>query len=154
MTMTLIQTVTLTSAAATIDFNTIPQDANDLLVVLAGRASASTNASVFRINGDSGTNYRYERLYGLGNSVGSDSSGTDNFGLFGNVGPSGSSGVNFGSVALYIANYKSSNAKYWNSDSVAESNATLAPQELIAGRWTGTAAITSLSIYIPGANLV
>ena len=154
MTMTLVQTVTVGSGgAASIDFNTIPQDADDLLVVLSGRNTSTSNSVAFRINGDTAANYRYRRLAGTGSIVVSDNGTADTSGLFGNVATSGSTANTFSNVGVYIVNYKSSVAKSWSSDSVGENNATAAPQEITAGLWTGTAAITSLSIYVSGTNL-
>lgn len=154
MTMSLVQTVTVgAGGAASIDFTTIPQDADDLLIVLSGRNTSTGNSIVFRINGDTAANYRYRRLFGTGSATGSDNGTADTFGLFGNVATSGSTASTFGNVALYITNYKSSVAKSWSSDSVGENNAVASPQEIIAGLWTGTAAISSLSIYVSGANL-
>jgi hypothetical protein len=152
--MQLVSTVTVgAGGAASIEFTSIPQTGTDLLVVLSARNNASGNGIIFRINGDTGSNYAYRRLGGTGSSVYSDGF-TDPFGLFGNAAPSTSTANTFSNVGVYFPNYAGSAAKTYSADSVAENNATAAPQEIIAGRWTGTAAITSLNIYISGSSFV
>lgn len=152
MTMTLVETIEVgAGGAASIEFTSIPQDADDLLLVVSGRSTGGGNGSAFRINGDTGSNYSYRRLYGFGSGVGSDSA-TDSFALSGNVAASGYTANTFGNFEIYFSNYTSSTAKSWSTNSVAENNATSSPQEISAGRWSQTSAITSLLLYISGAN--
>jgi hypothetical protein len=63
-----IATTTLSSAAATITFSSIPATYTDLRLVFIGTASASTNGYI-RFNSDSGTNYSRTSLTGDGSGV-------------------------------------------------------------------------------------
>jgi len=52
----------------------------------------------------------------------------------------------FGSWEAYVPNYTLSNNKSVSLDSVMENNATAAEQNLVAGLWSNTAAITSIKL--------
>jgi hypothetical protein len=59
----------------------------------------------------------------------------------------------FGNTSIYIPNYRSSAAKSFSVDAVTENNATLAYQNIQAGLWNNSAAITSISIsFLSGGN--
>jgi hypothetical protein len=65
-----IATTTLSSAASTITFSSIPATYTDLRLVLLLR-SAATQYVTFRLNGDSGSNYSYTWLDGSGSAAAS-----------------------------------------------------------------------------------
>ena len=69
MTMQLIETVTLSSAASSITFSNIPQDGLDLYVLGSLRNSVGDFAGRLRVNNDSGTNYPHLQLFGSGSSA-------------------------------------------------------------------------------------
>jgi hypothetical protein len=58
----------------------------------------------------------------------------------------------FGSASIYIPNYLSSSAKSLSVDSVEENNGAAAAQNIYAGIWTGTAAITSIQFVLNSAT--
>ena len=68
-TYTPIASQTLTSTAATVTFNSIPQNFTDLRIVVLAGASASGNAFSMTFNGDTGSNYSQTELYGNGSSA-------------------------------------------------------------------------------------
>jgi hypothetical protein len=152
--MKLIESKTLATSAASIEFTSIPQTFTDLVLLISAR---SADASVFLslelvINGLS-TNQSLRFLLGDGSSA---SSGT-----FGNVLIGLSTGANatantFANTSVYIPNYTSGVGKSISAEGVSENNATSSGQILNAGLSTATAAITSLGIKIVGgaANLV
>jgi hypothetical protein len=86
-------------------------------------------------------------LLGTGSAV---VSGTDDQRRAGTVNVSGATASTFANTALYIPNYAGSANKTWSSDSVYENNASEAYQTIIAGSWTSTAAITSVTLTISG----
>ena len=157
MTMTLIETQTLATATSAIEFTSIPQDGTDLLLVFSCRANqAATYVDTgVRINGDTGINYLRRLLYGLGSGSGATASDTQPYiGWAYSTGTASTSNT-FGSSQIYLPNYTSSASKSVSIDAVSENNATEAIQALTSARWTGTAAITTLRIFVPtGENLL
>jgi hypothetical protein len=65
-----IATTTLGTAAATIDFTSIPATYTDLRLIVIARTISNEYPSM-RINSDTGSNYSQTGLYGNGTSVGS-----------------------------------------------------------------------------------
>lgn len=145
MTMTLVSTVTVgAGGAASIDFTSIPQTGTDLLVVYSirtDRASLVQDNTTLKFNGSS-ANFTDRSLYGTGSSALSASS---TGGLTYAVG-AGATASTFGNTAIYIPNYTGSTNKSYSGDSVTETNATGAFMSIVAGVWSQTAAIISLSI--------
>jgi len=150
-TMTLISSVTVGSGgASSIDFTSIPSTYTDLQVVCSLRSARTTyiDFGAMRFNSDSGSNYVAKYLYGDGASVTSGNNGNSTQleipqGVVGN----GATSNTFGNLQIYIPNYTGSNQKSVSFDSVTENNATNAVALLQAGRWTGTSAISSMTIY-------
>ena len=153
MTMILVETKTLGTAAASIEFTSIPQDATDLVLLWSGRSSIDTIEWYLRFNSDSGSNYTIRNLRGSGSTVLS-SSGTYTGLLFNGLNASSQTANTFGNVQVYIPNYTGSTQKSVSGDEVEENNATQAFQNLVAGIWTGTSAITTLTITNAGGNFV
>jgi hypothetical protein len=52
---------------------------------------------------------------------------------------------------MYIPNYAGSSNKSVSIDAVTENNATAAEANLVAGLWSSTAAITSITLYNYGS---
>lgn len=148
MTMTLIETVTLTGNAASISFSSIPQDATDLVLLTSLRSNAASGASpaTIRFNGSS-SNFTGRRLLGSGSGVTNDNLTNGAF-----DGYQMDTSNTFGSTTCYIPNYTGSTYKSFSSDHVTEANQTTAYQALFANLWSNTAAITSLSIHPNGAE--
>ena len=148
-TYTLIQSVTVGSGgASSIEFGSIPQTYTDLHLVISGRSVLAANATAIymRLNNDTGSNYSRIRLHGNGSGTLNGSS-TDNS-LIMSVfldGASSTASV-FSNSSVYIPNYAGSTQKSISTDSVTENNATEAYTTFQAGRWTGTAAITSITM--------
>jgi hypothetical protein len=151
--MTLIETKTLGTAAASIEFTSIPQTYTDLVVLLSTRDTRGQIGNGIRLfpNGSS-SNLSSRNLSGNGTSVQGDSR-TD--GLIG-VEPAASATSNtFSNTSVYIPNYSGSTNKSFTSDSVTENNATAAEQWFIAALWSNTAAISSITFQPSTAdNLV
>jgi hypothetical protein len=145
--MKLIETKTLSTAAATIEFTSIPQTFTDLVVMASFRSStANATAELFyRVNlGLSG--YSWRNLYGTGSSVTSNSSASDTQ-MNGYVLIPGANATanTFGNLSIYIPNYTGSAGKIFSLDGVGENNATAAGQNIGVGANLGlTAAITRL----------
>jgi hypothetical protein len=139
--MKLIESKTLGTAAASIEFTSIPSTFTDLVVLASIRSTAdgSRNMSI-TINGStSGMTGRF--LFGSGSatSTGADTRET------GAYNPSSATANTFSNVSMYFPNYAGSTNKSWSVDSVTENNATAVSLYFDAKLWSNTAAITSLS---------
>jgi hypothetical protein len=145
MTMQLIETKTLGTAAASIEFTSIPQDGTDLVAFVSARTSAFTVG--IRIAFNTGGTYSVRRLNGSGSGTSTDTSRDEMLTTF-----SGDTANAFSSGSLYVPNYTSSNAKAFSADSVTENNATQAFQLIMAGLWSGTSAVTSLTFTTGSGN--
>ena len=157
MTMQLIETKTLGTAAASIEFTSIPQDGTDLILLssLRGGFSGTAQDFGFRFNGDS-TSGRYTRrqLTGNGSSAASSSFSTTQ-GLLGAFSAATSTANTFGNGLLYIPKYTEAVQKSSSVDAVGENNATAANQALVANLYNQTTAITSILIFtVNGDNIL
>ena len=148
----LIETITLTSSASSIEFTSIPQDGVDLVLVASVRASASNDYAYVKINGDNtDTNYPRRALRGTGSAA--SSFGGSFFPAL--ASPKSTDTANtFGNGQLYFPNYTSSANKTISADHVGENNGSAAYQQLQANIWTNTSAITSLTIEFSTDDLV
>jgi hypothetical protein len=144
-TFTLIKTVTVGSGGTTsIDFTSIPATFTDLCLKWSLRASTAVVNTNLNFNSNT-TGYSGRQLYGTGAAVASNiiSSYVSNSGL---ADSSGDTASTFSNCEIYIPNYAGSNYKSFSIDSVTENNATTAYAAFLAGLWSNTAAITSISI--------
>jgi hypothetical protein len=147
-TFQLITAQTLTGSQTSIVLGsggTIPQTYTDLVIYFSARTDRTiyeADGTVIRFNGDTTSgNYSAKRLYGNGATASSDNAYGFPFNNGGN-----STGSTFGNQTIYIPNYTGSTQKSFSTDGVSENNATTAFAGLGAGKWTGTAAITSITL--------
>jgi len=151
MTMQLIETKTLGTAAASIEFTSIPQDGTDLVVMVSARISAaSTTVSGGLFLNSAAADTSWRRLSGNGSSASSGSTtGATDFYIGDWPGTTATSNT-FGSSLIYISNYTGSTQKSMSCDSVAENNATASDLIVLAGLCTKTASVTSLTVRVYG----
>jgi hypothetical protein len=144
--MTLIQTTTLGTAAASIEFTSIPQTYTDLYVLISGRSNVATLDDGIRIRFNFDTNsanYQGRRLYGLGNSTGTDTSYTSIAAFTG----SSRTANTFANTCIYIPNYTSSTRKTFSAEGASENNAVAVTTGVSASSWAGPDAITTITFY-------
>jgi hypothetical protein len=127
--------------AASITFSAIPADYTDLLLVCSLRKTVNSFLQL-SLNG-SFSNFTGRALQGSGSGA-SSFSRTDSF--FGYSSTSSNTASTFGSLQLYIPNYRSSVAKSISAETVQETNATAADMVIYAGLWNDTSPITSIGI--------
>jgi hypothetical protein len=146
MTMTLIETKTLGTAAASIEFTSIPQDGTDLVVLYSLRANSGGATNVFLTLNGSTSGFTNRNLYGDGTSRFTDTTAR----YIGVATGSTDTANTFSNGRLTIPNYSGSTNKSFSSDDVSENNGSVAFPSIVAGLWSNTAAITSLTITISG----
>jgi hypothetical protein len=151
--MQLIETKTLGTAAASIEFTSIPQGFTDLLLLYSFR-DTGTNSS-FRVFETSlsfntlTTGFSVRALFGDGAGA-----GTFTQTRFAGWHPDAAATAStFGNTSLYIANYSGATNKSYSIDQVTENNATTARASLVAGLWSNTAAITGITFTTNGTTL-
>ena len=149
--MKLIESKTLGTAAASIEFTSIPQTFTDLVALVSGRHSAANAAdyAVLSLNGST-SNFSSRFLQGDGSSA----SSTTLARFVGNIPGASATSDTFGNISLYIPNYAGSTNKSYSTDAVTENNATFSYQTIIAGLWSDTSAITSMTFTMNGGNFV
>jgi hypothetical protein len=145
--MKLIESKTLGTAQASIEFTNIPQTFTDLVILGSTRMSnaALLGYNTIRFNNDTASNYSYRFLdANLPSSPASGSSTTNPW--FANVSGSSTTSNTFGNYAVYIPNYTSTVAKSGSIDTVGENNGTTAFLTILACLYNNSTAITSIQI--------
>jgi hypothetical protein len=140
-----IATVTVGSGgAANMEFTSIPQTYTDLVIKASTRTNYGTQADacILQFNSNS-SSYSMIRLQGSGSAASSNSNTTN---IRAVTDEDNATANTFGSWEAYVPNYTLSNNKSVSLDSVMENNATAAEQNLVAGLWSNTAAITSIKL--------
>lgn len=144
-TMKLIAKNVLGSAAASIEFTSIPGTYTDLMIVASFRSARATELDdvYMRLNGVA-TDRTRRSLYGTGSSAASESASQA---YVATVNAANSTSNTFTSVEIYLPNYAGSTNKSISATSAQEANSSTAYIFLTAGLWSQTAAITSVEFY-------
>jgi len=137
-----LDTVTLSSAATTVDFNSIVGTYTDLIVVCNATVSSARSLSL-RFNSDAGSNYSNLQIYGTGSSALSAAASNTSYMFLAGVYTTLSTAI------INIQNY--SNTTTNKSVIVRQSTAG---NEVSAnvGLWRSNSAITSISISAEGVT--
>lgn len=158
-----IYTQTVGSGGAkTITFNNIPQTFTDLKIVVSSRGSSNgtnlySNGVIGRFNGDSSGSYSFTLLRNYLSTANSYNGGANNTSPSFGFGTSALATPNtFGNFEVYIANYTSTNAKSYISDSAPETNngSVDSMNYLIAGLWRNSNPIASLQLVCEFGDFV
>ena len=139
--------------SAAISFSSIPATFTDLCLKFSGRSDYSGNDNTMNIllNGSS-TTFTVKTVFGDGSSASSQSATTNQYISWL---PAATATANtFGNSEIYFPNYASSNQKSFSADTTTENNGTAVYIGLIAGLWSGTAAINAISINSRNGNFV
>ena len=154
--MKLIESKTLGTAQASIEFTSIPDTFTDLIVLCSLRTT-----NTFGVGGvtwfdvllsvNSNTSNLSNRILAGNGASASSGSGSGEFVL--RVSDSATTANTFANSSLYFPNYAGATAKSISLDNVSETNATNARQEIAAGLWNDTTAISSLSFSPSSGNL-
>lgn len=136
--------------AATISFTSIPGTYTDLVLKISasigtGGSGGNGQAMYITLNGST-SNFTGRYLYGSGSAASSGSLAR----YVGSINPSGAPN----NMEIYFPNYSESTNKSFSVDNVDEGNFVAADMNLIAGLWSNTATITSISIANATSNFV
>jgi hypothetical protein len=151
MAMELIQHhVAPSGGAAGFTFLNIESNWTDLELLISLRAEASgTNLGLIEFNGSS-ANFSMRLLQGDGSSPSTTGYSQNYAGIFGG---STMTANTFGNASIYIPNYAGLAAKSFSTDAVTENNATQAYQNIQAGLWNNSDAITEISLsFVSGGD--
>jgi len=145
-----IATNTLSSAAATLTFSSIPGTYTDLILIcsMTGNTTSIDTRVVF--NSDTGSNYSATRLMGDGTSATSNRSSNRAWIDLNYVG--GVSSTAPATSILNIMNYSNSTTYKTTLLRANELGGTYQGTEAIVGLWRNTAAITSMTITASNDN--
>ena len=150
-TYTLLEKITVGAAgASSVTFTSIPQTYTDLQILVSARSTRTSDFRdelFIRFNSDSGNNYSVRDLNGSGSTAGTSSSLTTNYLKRGTTPTDNATASTFSNNTIYIPNYTGSNQKSVSTEEVTENNSSTNNYlDLRAGLWTGTSAITSISL--------
>jgi len=145
----LLEKITVGAAgASSVTFSSIPQTGyTDLVLVASNRMTGSNPTVNLRFNSDTTqTNYYRRTLLSYGSGVSTNAVNDQGAGGYSTF--AGYTASTFASTSYYIPNYTGSTQKSYSTDSVTENNsASDYYSGLLAGLWTGTAAITGITVY-------
>jgi hypothetical protein len=147
---TVIAHTELPSAQAWIEFASIPQTYDDLVILWTARNSSNEGQGRIKIN-NSTSNFTVRFLRGDGSSA---SSFSDTVGFPAHIVESGATASTFANIQLYIPNYRAATAKSISVDGVTETNATTTYLSISAMLWNVTDAITKIELGSAANNLV
>jgi hypothetical protein len=149
--MELIESKTLGTAAASIEFTSIPQTFTDICFLVSPRLTGSTDTLLFAFN-SSTSNFSGRFLQGNGAAASSSTFSGSTARFAGSAPGTDFTASTFGNNSVYIPNYTGSTNKSYSLDYTIENNATTGFQGIIAGLWSDTSAITSVSFTPNSGN--
>ena len=156
MKMTLIETKTLGTAAASIEFTSIPQTFTDLVIFLSLRSSNASAAIATRVAlNPTNSNHSYRFLYGNppgGNAVSGSATGLNSLWCGEMTAATGTTNT-FSNTTVYIPNYSGSTNKSVSVDAAQENNSTSAFPFIVAGLYSATTAVSAISCFAQTGNL-
>ena len=160
MTMKLIETKTLATAASSVEFTSIVQDGTDLLLLASTRSSVggTVNDNLFMSANAVVSGYSNRFFGGSGGGVanGTNANNITTKTFVAQAAATGVAGSGWGNASIYIPNYRSSSNKSYSSEAIVGANSTAANEAaglLIGGIIPVTAAITSLTLtLLSGSN--
>lgn len=141
---------------ASIEFLNIPQTYTDLIIKCSLRSTRSGTFDTITIKFNSNVaSMSFRALEGRGDSAVSFSGSAASY--LGSSNGSTSTASTFSNIEVYIPNYTGNSNKTLSVDSVAEQNASgafSAYQDLVAGLWSNTSAINSITISPDNGSFV
>jgi len=140
-----VATYTTPSTSTSYTFSTIPSTYTDLLMIITGTGSTAQD-SYIQLNGDTGSNYSFTRLYGTGAVAGSDRGVSQTAIKVGNFSTSQNTNQ------IHFMNYCNSTTYKTvlpRTGDAGTGSAIIAA----AGLWRNTSAITSITLFVTAGNI-
>ena len=151
-----LATVTLSASATSVTFAGIPAGYKHLQIRMLARTDRANSGggdyTIFRFNGDSGSNYAYHQLYGNGTSAAANAATSSTFGIAERVADNGATSGMFGAIIYDVLDYANvSKNKTVRALGGYDNNSTGGSVFFQSGLWMSTSAITSMQI-LPGGG--
>tara|TARA_R110001632_G_C11247144_1_gene408410 strand:+ start:459 stop:947 length:489 start_codon:yes stop_codon:yes gene_type:complete len=141
-TYTLIDSTTLATTAASVTFSGISATGKGDLVLACSMQNTVGNGSFYiQINGDTGSNYNWVRMYGTGSGSASSATSNTTQGAIGNFGASASNSL------VQFSDYSATDK---HKSILSRTNDANYLVSAYANRWASTSAITSFVVYPAG----
>lgn len=147
--MDLIERVSLSASAASITFSNIPQMYQHLQIRMTARSSrsAATQEEIsMQFNSDTGNNYAFHELYGIGTSTGAGALASTNRIVVGYVTGNTAISNNFGMAIIDILDYTSTSKTTVARSIAGTDNNGNGIIGIHSGMWTNTNAVTSVTL--------
>lgn len=139
-TYTPLANITLGSAASSIVFGSIPSTYRDLVVVLVGQGSTTLQGRI-RLNGDTGSNYNYQRMSGNGSSPSALAQSSQTFGYVSAIAQATSTSAL--QMKINIMDYSITNKQ---TTMISRADNANNGTDTFVNRWANTSAVTSVTI--------
>ena len=143
-TYTPIATTTLGSTTQSYTFSSIPSTYTDLVLITSLQVASGGDNICVRLNGDTGSNYSYTRVFGNGTSALSDRGSNTTQALIGNE-----SSSQFTTQVTHFMNYANSTTY---KTILSRSNAANGEVVAWVTPWRSTSAITSILVRSAGGG--
>lgn len=145
-TYTALANITLGTAASSVTFGSIPATYRDLICVVSVKQTSASSYTLFRVNGDTGSNYTEVQMYGDGSTTFSDDYSRGFIGLLTQFFESTTNSTQ-GNITFmdYSATDKHKSILFRSDLPSSATNA-------VAARWANTAAITSINFSVFTGN--
>jgi hypothetical protein len=137
--------ITVGTAVSSVTFTGISQAYTDLVIVVNGTSSTAMDSYV-QVNGDTGSNYSFTRLYGTGSVAASDRGSSQTSIKAGNFSTSPNANL------IHFMNYSNTTTfktMLPRSGDAGTGSAVIAS----VGLWRNTSAITSITLFTLAANI-
>ena len=144
-TYTPIATYTTSGTSSSYTFSSIPSTYTDLILVVNGSGSTAMD-SYIQVNGDTGANYSFTRLYGTGSAAGSDRGSSQTSMKAGNFSTSPNANL------IHFMNYSNSTTYKTvlpRSGDAGSGSAVIGA----VGLWRSTAAISSITLFVSAGTI-
>jgi hypothetical protein len=152
-----IQTIDLSSAQAFVQFNSIPQDYSDLVVLMSARSSQSSRSTAITVafNNDNNASYSFIKLIGYDSGQVYAGTGSGTPAQVPEIDVTGNSATanTFGNTSFYITNYTGATEKSVVVEQTSENNSTSAyVLGINSYRYSSANPITSIQFGLQGHN--
>ena len=149
MSVTFIQRVELTGTQAAIEFTSIPQTYDDLIIAYSLRSNRNAGVDIGRITfNNNSSNYSVRHFIGFGSGNGYTEGYSTSFVNFYGVCGATTAANTFGIAHFYIPNYRASQTKSTSGEWAFEDNNASAWQGMTAGIWANNTAISSIKVDV------